>query len=88
MHSSAAILTLLAATLSELPSGPFNLPVQHRTRTCVEMKGDVVALRFADGTPTGFWPMPTIRASRGAPNLVVWARWKSMRTKRSKPPTT
>jgi hypothetical protein len=46
---------LLAPSLADLPSEPFNLPVQRRTRTCVEMKGEFIPLRFADGTPTGFW---------------------------------
>src|SRR5262249_39681067 len=36
-------------------SSHFNLPVQHRTRTCVEMKGERVPLRLADGAPTGFY---------------------------------
>ena len=55
MPAATAVLSLLIYSLSDLPSAPFNLPGQHRTRTCVEMRGDVVALRFADGTPTGFW---------------------------------
>lgn len=37
------------------PSSRFNLPVQKRTRTCVAMKGDKIPLRFADGTPTGYF---------------------------------
>jgi hypothetical protein len=55
MVFSAVILGLLLVFVTDLPSEKFNLPVQKRTRTCVEMKGEVVMLRFADGTPTGFW---------------------------------
>ena len=37
------------------PAERFNVPGQHRTRTPGEMKGDKIPLRFADGTPTGFF---------------------------------
>ena len=51
--STVAICALFVT--ADLPAEKFNLSGQHRTRTCVEMRGDFVALRFADGTPTGFW---------------------------------
>jgi hypothetical protein len=52
----AALIALLpGATRAAAPADTFNLPGQHRTRTCAEMKSDVVPLRFPDGTPTGFF---------------------------------
>ncbi len=53
------VLGTLAARASavgaEAPSSEFNLPGQARTRTCVASKGEKVPLRFADGTPTGWF---------------------------------
>jgi hypothetical protein len=49
------IICLLALVQTEVPAEKYNLSGQHRTRTCVAMKGRFVPLRFADGTPTGFW---------------------------------
>jgi len=54
MPSPTIVLCLLAVS-ADLPAEKLNLSGQHRTRTCVEMRGEFVALRFADGTPTGFW---------------------------------
>ncbi|MEX0676044.1 MAG: hypothetical protein WD063_03145 [Pirellulales bacterium] len=54
MPFSTIALCLLFVS-ADLPAEKFNLSGQHRTRTCVEMRGKFVALRFADGTPTGFW---------------------------------
>jgi hypothetical protein len=53
LWSTIAFCTLFVS--ADLPAEQFNLSGQHRTRTCVEMQGKYVALRFADGSPTGFW---------------------------------
>src|SRR5688572_25816531 len=47
------LIALCAAAVA--PAEKYNLPGQRRTRTCAEMKGDKIPLRFADGTPTGFF---------------------------------
>jgi hypothetical protein len=53
--TSIVVVCLLTVAQAEVPAEKFNLSGQHRTRTCVEMAGKFVPLRFADGTPTGFW---------------------------------
>ncbi len=50
-----ALTPLSTATSADAPSSAFNLPGQARTRTCVAMQGAKVPLRFADGTPTGWF---------------------------------
>ena len=45
----------IAAAAAAAPADRFNVPGQRRTRTCAEMKGEKIPLRFADGTPTGFF---------------------------------
>src|SRR5690348_10527166 len=56
---SLALLLALAeisvAVGADAPASAFNLPGQARTRTCVAMKHARVPLRFADGTPTGWY---------------------------------
>ena len=47
-----AASTTLSATE---PASNFNLNGQARTRSCTPMHGKEVPLRFADGTPTGFY---------------------------------
>ena len=51
------IMTVLAAVCvaAIVPAEKYNVPGQHRTRTPGEMKGAKIPLRFADGTPTGFF---------------------------------
>ena len=51
----AALTPLSTAAAADAPSSAFNIPGQARTRTCVAMKGAKVPLRFADGTPTGWF---------------------------------
>jgi hypothetical protein len=65
MPSSAVLLCLLVVS-ADLPAEKFNLSGQHRTRTCVEMKGAFVPLRFADGTPTGFWAHADVPSQQGS----------------------
>jgi hypothetical protein len=50
------------------PADKFNLPIQRRTRTCAEMKGDRVPLRFADGTPNGFFVRADDPSQQGGNN--------------------
>ena len=51
------VMLVLAAGLvaAAAPAEKFNVPGQRRTRTPAEMKGERIPLRFADGTPTGFF---------------------------------
>jgi hypothetical protein len=49
------LIGICAALLTSGPTSNYNVPGQARTRTCAAMKGDRVPLRFADGTPTGFY---------------------------------
>src|SRR5947207_2483740 len=50
-----AMTSGLTAVKAVEPASAFNVPGQHRTRTCAEMNRPHVPLRFADGTLTGFY---------------------------------
>jgi hypothetical protein len=49
------LLTTGLSAFSTEPAGNYNLPIQSRTRSCTPMRGSKVQLRFADGTPTGYY---------------------------------
>jgi hypothetical protein len=57
-----------AAPTPLAPPEKYNLPVQRRTRTCAPMKGDRVPLRFADGTPNGFFARADDPSQQGGNN--------------------
>src|SRR5438046_48221 len=52
---TALALTATLVLEAAVPAEKFNVPGEHRTRTCAPMKGERIPLRFADGTPTGFY---------------------------------
>ena len=69
--SAIVLMGLCAAAPGKTPIAPadkFNLPVQRRTRTCTEMKGERVPLRFADGTPNGFYVRADDPSKQGGNN--------------------
>ena len=56
------------ATAPLAPADKYNLPVQRRTRDCAPMKGERIPLRFADGTPTGFFARADDPSRQGGNN--------------------
>jgi hypothetical protein len=54
LNSSVLALSIQLLHAAE-PSAKYNLNGQARTRSCTPMDGEKVPLRFADGTPTGFF---------------------------------
>ncbi|MEA2709065.1 MAG: hypothetical protein QOF78_1666 [Phycisphaerales bacterium] len=60
----AIVLAALCAAAAA-PADNFNVSGQHRTRICVEMKGEKIPLRFADGTPTGFFALARDPSKQG-----------------------
>src|SRR5207244_1074340 len=69
----ALILVTLFLVGGAEPSGTFNVSGQARTRTCAAMKGKKIPLRFADGTPTGFfaWADDPRMQGRNQPDCPV-----------------
>jgi hypothetical protein len=57
-----------AAPPALAPSDKYNLPIQRRTRDCAPMKGERIPLRFADGTPTGFFGRADDPSKQGGNN--------------------
>ena len=57
-----------AAPPALAPADKYNLPVQRRTRDCVPMKAQRVPLRFADGTPNGFFVRADDPSQEGGDN--------------------
>src|SRR5947207_13975549 len=57
MRRHATCVLIVAAILAASATGPadYNVPGQKRTRSAAAMKAATVPLRFADGTPTGFY---------------------------------
>jgi len=69
MFFAIGLTALLATTIAAIaPADKFNLPVQRRTRSCVEMKSPRVPLRFADGTPNGFFVRADDPSQQGGNN--------------------
>jgi hypothetical protein len=74
-HLKSIVVSLCLAThiAAVAPSSTYSVPGQKRTRTSVPMKGTKIALRFADGSPTGFYAWandPSSTGNNGDPSPV------------------